>query len=200
MTKTLTHTADITAVLDALATTAFESDIGTVRLGNLSPAGAVHFFSYGLTQSTRDASAAVKAKAQALAMKAVLAPESLGDDDRKELKKLEAVYDDSVDTDADQALMRAVARGFITSVAQSKGVKLNAKAIANGVETFMGPNGPKAPSYPALQKTFGLVKGVVTEAKRKRLAACIDGTIGAERARGGNTETDGSLDELGLFD
>jgi len=200
MSKTLTHTADITAVLDALATTAFESDVGTVRLGDLSPAGAVHFMAYGILQSTRDASAAVKAKAQTLALKAVLTPESLGDDDLEELKKLEAVYDDGVDTDADKALFRAVARGFIASVAQSKGIKLTAKAIANGVETFMGPSGSKAPSYPALMKVFGLTKGVVMEAKRKRLAACIDGTVGAERARGGNAEADGSLDELGLFD
>ena len=208
MAKSPTHTDTDTdanaiphAVMAALAATTYDSDIGPVKLVDLSPEGAVHFMAYGIMQSTRDASAAVKAKAQALALKAVLQPDTLSENDREELKELDAAFDDSVHTEAEEALLRTVARAFISAVAQQKGVKLSAKAVANGVETFLGPNGPKAPSYPALMKVFGLVKGVVMEAKRARLQACIDGTIGKERApRGKAAEADGSLSDLGLFD
>jgi len=188
------------AVMAALENATFESDVGPIRLAHLSPAGALHFMAYGVLRSTRDASISVKAKAQALALKAVLTPGMLTDDtDKEELSKLEEAYDDAIENDTDKALLRAVARGFIAAVAKERGVKLSPEAIAEGAEAYLSPNGPDAPSFPTLLKVYGLVKGVTVAAKRARLVACIDGSIGVERPRKA-AKSNNLLAGLGLFD
>jgi len=188
-------------VIDALENATFQSDIGEVRLAELSPQGAVYIFAYGVKKAIADASANVKAEVQGLALKSVLSPDQLSADERKGLKALEESYDDSVRDEADETLLKNVARGYIQSVARQRGVQLTPEAIKEGVETYLGPNGPKAPSYPALMRVYGLVKSTVIQAKRARLQACKDGTIGQAKTRPGKAaKADSALAALGLFD
>jgi len=199
MNKAPTHQDAVSQeVIDALAAGVYPSDAGSIRLAELSPQGAAYLFAYGVRQAVRDAATNVKSEVQSIALKEVLSPEKLTDEERQELADLE--FDDSVESETDTALLRAVARGFIVAYAREKGVKLTSEAIAEGVEAYLGPNGPKAPTYPALMKAYGLVKPAVMDAKRARLQACIDGTIGAEKPRRkGKKEPASALAALGLF-
>jgi len=210
MSKSPTHTdnglivthADAVSqdVIDALASAVYPSDVGEVRLSELSPQGAVYLLAYGVRQAVRDASANVKAEVQALALKAVLSPDTLSADEQKEVETLEENFDNTIQDDADEKLLRNVARGYITAVASQMGVQLTPEAIKAGVDAYFAPNGPKAPSYPSLMRVFGLVKSVVTQAKRARLEACRDGTIGQPKARPGKAaKADSALAALGLF-
>jgi len=203
MSKNPTHSADAVSdeVFAALASAVYPSDVGEVRLAELSPAGAAYLFAYGVRQAVRDASANVKAEVQALALKSVLSPDTLSAEEQEELKTLEENFDSSVRDEADEKLLRNVARGYITAVAQQMGVQLSPESIKAGVDAYFTPNGPKAPSYPSLKRVFGLVKSVVVAAKKARLQACIDGTIGQAKARPGKAaKPDNALAALGLFD
>jgi len=202
MSKNPTHSADEVApeVFTALASAVYPSDVGEVRLAELSPQGATYLFAYGVRQAVRDAATNVKSEVQSIALKEVLSPEKLTNEERQELADLERAFDDSVESEADTALLRAVARGFIIAYAREKGVKLTPEAIAEGVEAYLGLNGPKAPTYPALMRAYGLTKPAVMDVKRARLQACIDGTIGAEKPRRkGKKEPASALAALGLF-
>jgi len=202
MTKIPTHTADAVSdeVFAALASAVYPSDVGEVRLAELSPAGATYLFAYGVRQAVRDASANVKAEVQALALKSVLSPDTLSAEEQEELKTLEENFDSSVQDESDEKLLRNVARGYITAVAQQMGVTLTPESVKAGVDAYFTPNGPKAPSYPSLMRTFGLVKSVVVTAKRARLEACKNGTIGQAKARAGKAvKADSALAALGLF-
>jgi len=205
MSKNPTHTVETipvpVEVLNALADAVYPSDVGPVLLGDLSPEGAVYMFAYGVKQAIKDASANVKSEKQSLALKAVLSPDQLSEDERKEVEALEENFDSSLQDEADEKLLRNVARGYITAVAQQMGVQLSPESIKAGVDAYFTPNGPKAPSYPSLMRVFGLVKSVVVAAKKARLQACIDGTIGQAKARGGKAaKPDNALAALGLFD
>jgi len=202
MNKTPTHTADTVSpeVLEALAAAVYPSDIGEVRLAELSPQGAVYLMGYGVRKAIGDASANIKAEVQGLALKSVLSPDQLSADERKEIQSLEENFDDSIRDEADEGLLKNVARGYIQAVARQRGVQLSPDAVKEGVEAYLGPNGPKAPSYPSLLRVYGLVKSVVIEAKRARLQACRDGTIGQPKTRSGKAaKTDSALAALGLF-
>jgi len=202
MSKNPTHSADAVSdeVFAALASAVYPSDVGEVRLAELSPQGAVYLLSYGVKKAVSDASASVKSETQSLALKAVLTPDDLSKDEKEELQHLEENFDNTIQDEADEKLMRNVARGYIAAVAQQRGVTLTPEAIKEGVDAYFGPNGPKAPSYPALMRVFGLVKSVVIEAKRARLQACRDGTIGQPRARGVKAaKSNDALTALGLF-
>jgi len=207
MTKLPTHNGSATEadavpqdVVDALASAVYPSDVGEVRLAELSPQGAVYMLSYGIKKAISDASASVKSETQNLALKSVLSADQLSPSEQTEVQSLEEDFDDSVRGEADEALLKNVARGYIQAVARQRGVQLTPEAIKEGVEAYLGPNGPKAPSYPALMRVYGLVKSVVIEAKRARLQACRDGTIGQPKARGGKAaKPDNALAALGLF-
>jgi len=204
MSKNPTHTVETipvpVEVLNALADAVYMSEVGPVLLGDLSPEGAVYMLAYGVRQAIRDASANVKAEVQALAIKSVLYPTELSEDEQKELKTLEENFDSTVQGESDEKLLRNVARGYIVAVAQQMGVQLSPESIKAGVDAYFTPNGPKAPSYPSLMRVFGLVKSVVMAAKKARLQACIDGTIGQPKARGGKAaKPDNALAALGLF-
>jgi len=187
-------------VFDALAAATYPSDVGEVRLADLSPAGAVYLLAYGVRQAVRDASANVKSEVQTLAIKSVLSPDELSEDEKNQLEALEENFDSSVQDEADEKLLRNVARGYITAVAQQMGVTLTPESVKAGVDAYFTPNGPKAPSYPSLMRTFGLVKSVVVAAKRARLEACKNGTIGQPKARPGKAaKADSALAALGLF-
>jgi len=204
MSKNPTHTVETipvpVEVLNALADAVYMSEVGPVLLGDLSPEGAVYMLAYGVRQAIRDASANVKAEVQALAIKSVLYPTELSEDEQKELKTLEENFDSTVQGESDEKLLRNVARGYIVAVAQQMGVQLSPESIKAGVDAYFAPNGSKAPSYPSLMRVFGLVKSVVMAAKKARLQACIDGTIGQPKARGGKAaKPDNALAALGLF-
>jgi len=202
MSKNPTHSADEVApeVFTALASAVYPSDVGEVRLAELSPQGAVYMLSYGIKKVISDASANIKSETQNLALKSVLSADQLSAEEREELKTLEENFDDSVEGEADEALLKNVARGYIQAVARQRGVQLTPDAVKEGIEAYLGPFGPKAPSYPALMRVYGLVKSVVIEAKRARLQACRDGTIGQAKSRPGKAKkTDGALAALGLF-
>jgi len=203
MNKIPTHAAADTVspeVIEALASATFPSDVGEVRLSDLSPAGAVYMLSYGVRKAIADASANVKAETQSLAIKSVLSPDQLTAAEQKEVAALEENYDDSVRDETDETLLKNVARGYIQSVARQRGVQLTPEAIKEGIEAYLGPNGPKAPSYPSLLRVYGLVKSVVIETKRARLQSCRDGTIGQPKTRSGKAaKTDSALAALGLF-
>jgi len=204
MSKNPTHTVETipvpVEVLNALADAVYPSDVGPVLLGDLSPEGAVYMFAYGVKQAIKDASANVKSEKQSLALKAVLSPDQLSEDERKEVEALEENFDSSLQDEADEKLLRNVARGYITAVAQQMGVTLTPESVKAGVDAYFTPNGPKAPSYPSLMRTFGLVKSVVVAAKRARLEACKNGTIGQAKARPGKAaKADSALAALGLF-
>jgi len=205
MSKDPTHSPDYvpvpTEVLKALAEAVYTTDLGPILLSDLSPEGAVYMFAYGVRQAIRDASANVKAEVQTLALKSVLSPDTLSAEEQEELKTLEENFDSSVRDEADEKLLRNVARGYITAVAQQMGVQLSPESIKAGVDAYFAPNGPKAPSYPSLMRVFGLVKSVVIQAKKARLDACIDGTIGQVKVRPGKAaKSDNALAALGLFD
>jgi len=204
MSKNPAHTVETipvpVEVLNALADAVYMTDLGPILLGDLSPEGAVYLFAYGVRQAIRDASANVKAETQALAIKSVLYPTELSEDEQKELKTLEENFDSTIQDESDEKLLRNVARGYIVAVAQQMGVQLSPESIKAGVDAYFAPNGPKAPSYPSLMRVFGLVKSVVVAAKKARLQACIDGTIGQPKARGGKAaKPDNALAALGLF-
>jgi len=150
---------------------------------------------YEATNAIQAAGICAQEKARPLAMKAVLSPEELTEEERKELVKLEAAFDDYIENDADHALMRIVAHDYIRAFAKKKGVKLSAEKAAEGVEIFLGFSGYKTPSYERIRRAFGLVKGIVRETEMARLTACFDSSIGAERAPRG-----GELADLGLFE
>jgi len=203
MNKTPTHAAVDTVspeVIEALASATYPSDVGEVRLAELSPQGAVYMLSYGVKKAISDASANVKSEKQNLALKAVLSADQLSAEEREELKTLEENFDDTVEGETDEALLKNVARGYIQAVARQRGVQLSPNAVKEGIEAYLGPNGPKAPSYPSLLRVYGLVKSVVIEAKRARLQACRDGTIGQAKTRSGKAaKADSALAALGLF-
>jgi len=204
MSKNPTHTVETipvpVEVLNALADAVYPSDVGPVLLGDLSPEGAVYLFAYGVRQAIRDASANVKAETQALAIKSVLYPTELSEDEQKELKTLEENFDSTIQDEADEKLLRNVARGYITAVASQMGVTLTPESVKDGVDAYFAPNGSKAPSYPSLMRVFGLVKSVVVAAKKARLRACIVGTIGQVKVRPGKAaKRDSALAALGLF-
>jgi len=202
MSKNPTHSADAVSdeVFAALASAVYPSDVGEVRLAELSPQGAVYLLSYGIKKAISDASANIKSETQNLALKSVLSADQLSAEEREELKTLEENFDDTVEGETDEALLKNVARGYIQAVARQRGVQLTPDAVKEGVEAYLGPNGPKAPSYPALMRVFGLVKSVVIEAKKARLQACRDGTIGQPKARGGKAaKSNDALAKLGLF-
>jgi len=206
MNKTPTHSTDMPdhsvspEVIEALADATFPSDVGEVRLAELSPSGVVYLFAYGVKKAISDASANVKSEAQGLALKSVLSPDQLTEQEQKEVQSLEENFDDSIRDEADEGLLKNVARGYIQAVARQRGVQLSPEAIKEGVEAYLGPNGPKAPSYPSLMRVYGLVKSIVVEAKRARLEACKNGTIGQAKSRPGKAKkTDGALAALGLF-
>jgi len=202
MNKIPTHSADAVSdeVLGALASADYPSDIGNVRLAELSPSGAVYLFAYGVKKAISDASAGVKAETQALALKSVLDPDNLSESEKESLQRLEENFDNTVGNEGDEKLLGAVARGYITAIASQRGVTLTPEAIKAGVDAYFGPNGPKAPSYPSLMRVYGLVKSTVIEAKRARLEACKNGTIGQAKARAGKAaKTDSALAALGLF-
>jgi len=204
MSKNPTHTVETipvpAEVLSALADAVYMSDVGPILLGDLSPEGAVYMFAYGVRQAIRDASANVKAETQALAIKSVLYPTELSTDEQKELEILEKDFDSTVQDESDEKLLRNVARGYITAVAAQMGVTLTPESVKAGVDAYFAPNGAKAPSYPSLMRVYGLVKSVVVAAKKARLQACIDGTIGQPKARGGKAaKPDNALAALGLF-
>jgi len=122
-----------------------------------------HSFGYEGTNAIHAAGLCAQEKTRPLAMKAVLAPENLTEEERKELMKLEATFDDSLENDADHALMRLVAHDYIRAFAKKKGVKLSDEKAAAGVEIFLGPSGYGTPSYERIRRAFGLVKGIVKE-------------------------------------
>jgi len=150
---------------------------------------------YEVTNAIQAAGICAQEKARPLAVKAVLASKELTEEERKELVSLEAAFDDHIENDADHALMRLVVHDYIMAVAGEKGIRLSAKSVAEGMETFLGFSGYKAPAYARIRRAFGLVKGIVRETEMARLTACFDSSIGAERAPRG-----GELADLGLFE
>jgi len=202
MSKNPTHSADAVSdeVFAALASAVYPSDVGEVRLAELSPQGAVYLLSYGVKKAVSDAAANMKAETQALALKSVLDPDNLSESEKESLQRLGENFDNTVGNEGDEKLLRAVARGYITAVAQQMGVALTPEAVKEGVEAYFSPSGPKAPSYPSLMRVYGLIKSTVIEAKQARLQACRDGTIGQPKARGGKAaKSNDALAALGLF-
>jgi len=208
MNKIPTHTDAATEVdagvsqdvIAALAAATYPSDVGPVKLSELSPAGAVYMMSYGIKQALRDASTNIKSETQALAIKSVLDPEQLTEEEKAELERLEETFDDGIQDDADRSLFRTVARAYIVAVARKMGVELTADAVKSGVDAYFAPGGTKAPSYPKVKMAYGLTKSVVIEAKLARLKACKDGSINKPKARGEKAaKTDAALAALGLF-